>query len=92
MKGMRLVCIGLIAVLTSDSAPAGSPGADSSVDKIVAQELANWPKEPGGAAVALWVSGRTEAPQWSVGFKDAWSGDRVRLATARFSVIPAAPT
>lgn len=59
MKGMRLACIGLIAVLTSDSAPAGSAGADSGVDKIVAHELANWPKEPGGAAVAVWVSGRT---------------------------------
>jgi beta-lactamase class C len=59
MKGMRLACIGLIAVLTSDSAPAGSPGADSSVEKIVAQELANWPKEPGGAALAVRISGRT---------------------------------
>ena len=59
MKGMRLACIGLIAVLTSGSALAGFPGADSGVEKIVAQEVANWPKEPGGAAIAVWVSGRT---------------------------------
>jgi beta-lactamase class C len=58
MKGMRLACIGLIAVFTTDSARAGSPRADSSVGRIVAQELANWPKEPGGVAVAVWVSGR----------------------------------
>jgi beta-lactamase class C len=59
MKTMRLACGALITALITGSAQAGSPGGDSSVEKIVAQELANWPKEPGGAAVAIWVSGRT---------------------------------
>jgi beta-lactamase class C len=59
MKTMRLACGALITALITGSAQAGSPGGDSSVEKIVTQELANWPKEPGGAAVAIWVSGRT---------------------------------
>src|SRR6516225_7166324 len=33
---------------------------------------------------------RSPKGRWSVGFRDAWSGDRVRSATARSSVTPAA--
>jgi transposase len=33
--------------------------ADSSVEKIIARELATWPKAPGGAAVAVRIAGRT---------------------------------
>jgi len=35
---------------------------------------------------------RSPRGRWSVGFRDAWSRDRVRSATARSSVTPAAPT
>ena len=59
MKTMRLACVALITALITGSAQAGSPGPDSSVEKIVARELATWPKEPGGAAVAVRISGRT---------------------------------
>jgi beta-lactamase class C len=56
---MRLASVALITALMAGSAPAGSPVADSSVEKIIAREFATWPKEPGGAAVAVRISGRT---------------------------------
>src|SRR5262245_34806456 len=56
---MRLASVALITTLMAGSAPAGSPVADSSVEKIIAREFATWPKEPGGAAVAVRISGRT---------------------------------
>jgi len=59
MKTMRVASVALITSLVTGPAPAGSPGADGSVEKIVARELATWPKEPSGAAVAVRVSGRT---------------------------------
>jgi beta-lactamase class C len=38
---------------------AGSSVTDSIVEKIVTREIATWPKEPGGAAVAVRIRGRT---------------------------------
>jgi beta-lactamase class C len=55
---MPLATIALIIALTAGSALAGSPVADSSVEKIVAREFASWPKEPGGAAAAVRIAGR----------------------------------
>src|SRR5262245_24661708 len=56
---VRLASVALITALMAGSAPAGSPVADSSVEKIIAREFATWPKEPGGAAVAVRITGRT---------------------------------
>jgi beta-lactamase class C len=56
---MRLASVALITALMAGSAPAGSPVTDSSVERIVARELATWPKEPGGAAVTVRIAGRT---------------------------------
>src|SRR5262249_29218870 len=56
---MRLASVALITALMAGSAPAGSPVADSSVGKIIAREFATWPKEPGAAAVAVRITGRT---------------------------------
>jgi beta-lactamase class C len=56
---MPLATIALIIALTAGSALAGSPVADSSVEKILAREFASWPKEPGGAAAAVRIAGRT---------------------------------
>src|SRR5262245_15362708 len=56
---MRFATVALITTLMAGSAPAGSPVADSSVEKIIAREFATWPKEPGGAAVAVRINGRT---------------------------------
>src|SRR5215470_10551024 len=55
----RLASVALITVLTGGSASAGSPVTDGSVAQIIAQELARWPKEPGGAAIAVRITGRT---------------------------------
>jgi beta-lactamase class C len=38
---------------------AGSSVTDSTVEKIVTREIATWPKEPGGATVAVRIRGRT---------------------------------
>jgi beta-lactamase class C len=59
MTTMRLTCVALSMALLIGSARAGSSGVDSTVETIVARELASWPKEPGGAAVAVRISGRT---------------------------------
>src|SRR5207248_4835372 len=59
MTIMRLTCVALSMALMIGSAPAALPGVDSTVETIVARELASWPKEPGGAAIAVRVSGRT---------------------------------
>jgi beta-lactamase class C len=56
---MRLASVALITALMAASASAGSPVTDSSVERIIARELATWPKEPGGAAVAVRIAGRT---------------------------------
>jgi beta-lactamase class C len=56
---MRLVSVALISALTTGLAMAGSPAPDSSVEKIIAREIAVWPKQPGGAAVAVRIAGRT---------------------------------
>src|SRR5262249_49045256 len=56
---MRLASVALITALMAGSASAGSPVTDSSVERIIARELATWPKEPGGAAVAVRIAGRT---------------------------------
>jgi beta-lactamase class C len=56
---MRLASVALITALMAGSAPAGSPVTDSSVERIIARELATWPKEPGGAAVTVRIAGRT---------------------------------
>ena len=55
----RLASVALITALTAGSALAGSPMTDSGVIQIIAQELARWPIEPGGAAVAVRIAGRT---------------------------------
>jgi beta-lactamase class C len=55
----RLASVALITALTAGSASAGSPMTDNSVAQIIAQELARWPMEPGGAAVAVRIAGRT---------------------------------
>jgi hypothetical protein len=49
----------LITALMAGSAPAGPTVADSSVEQIIAREFATWPKELGGAAVAVRITGRT---------------------------------
>src|SRR5260370_35613986 len=54
-----LASVALTPAWMGGSAPAGSPVADSSVEKIIAPEFAKWPKEPGGAAVAVRITGRT---------------------------------
>src|SRR5262249_52603459 len=41
------------------SAPAGPPVTDSSMERIITREVATRPKEPGGAAVAVRIAGRT---------------------------------
>jgi beta-lactamase class C len=56
---MRLTCVALSMALLIGSARAGLSGVDSTVETIVARELASWPKEPGGAAIAVRISGRT---------------------------------
>jgi beta-lactamase class C len=56
---MRLASVALITALMTGSAPAGSRVTDSSVERIIARELATWPKEPGGAAVTVRIAGRT---------------------------------
>src|SRR5215470_1384927 len=56
---MRLASVALITALMAGSAPAGPPVTDSSVERIIARELATWPKAPGGAAVAVRIAGRT---------------------------------
>src|SRR5947209_6472118 len=56
---MRLATVVLITALASGPTLASSPLADSRVEKIVAREIATWPKEPGGAAVAVRIDGRT---------------------------------
>jgi beta-lactamase class C len=56
---MRIASVALITALTAGPAPAGSQVADSSVEKIIAGEFATWPNEPGGAAVAVRIIGRT---------------------------------
>jgi beta-lactamase class C len=55
----RLASVALITALTAGSTSAGSPVTDGSVAQIIAQELARWPMEPGGAAVAVRMAGRT---------------------------------
>src|SRR5215813_9472637 len=55
----RLASVALITALTAGSALAGSPMTDSGVIQIISQELARWPIEPGGAAVAVRIAGRT---------------------------------
>src|SRR5215831_3451042 len=55
----RLASVALITALTAGSALAGSPMTDSGVIQIIAQELARWPIEPGGAAIAVRIAGRT---------------------------------
>src|SRR5215471_19953576 len=59
MRRRELASVALITTLMAGSAPADSPVADSSVEKIIAQELARWPIEPGGAAIAVRITGRT---------------------------------
>jgi beta-lactamase class C len=51
--------VALITALTAGLASAGAPETDGSVVEIIAQELARWPMEPGGAAVAVQIAGRT---------------------------------
>jgi beta-lactamase class C len=53
---MRLTCVALSMALLIGSARAGSSGVDSTVETIVARELASW---PGGVAIAVRISGRT---------------------------------
>jgi beta-lactamase class C len=55
----RLASVALITALTAGSASAGAPVTDGNVVEIIAQELARWPMEPGGAAVAVQIAGRT---------------------------------
>jgi len=59
MRRRELASVALITTLMAGSAPADSPVADSSVEKIIAREFATWPKEPGGAAIAVRITGRT---------------------------------
>src|SRR5215475_8068412 len=59
MTRRELASVALITTLMAGSAPADSPVADSSVEKIIAREFATWPKEPGGAAIAVRITGRT---------------------------------
>jgi beta-lactamase class C len=56
---VRLSSVALITALMAGSAPAGPTVADSSVEQIIAREFATWPKELGGAAVAVRITGRT---------------------------------
>jgi len=56
---MRLAILALITALTAGPTLAGSPVADSTVERIVAREIATWPNEPGGAAIAVRIAGRT---------------------------------
>jgi beta-lactamase class C len=56
---VRLASVALITALMAGSAPAGPTVADSSVEQIIAREFATWPKELGGAAVAVRITGRT---------------------------------
>jgi beta-lactamase class C len=55
----RLASAALIAAVMVVSAFAGSRLPDASIERIVAEELATLPKDPGGAAVVVRMSGRT---------------------------------
>jgi CubicO group peptidase (beta-lactamase class C family) len=49
----RLASVALITALTAGLVSAGAPVTDGSVVEII------WPMEPGGAAVAVQIAGRT---------------------------------
>jgi hypothetical protein len=63
MTMMRLTCVALSMALMIGSARAGLPGVDSTVETIVARELASWPRErlqEGGTLSAQYLLDRRD--------------------------------